>query len=205
MPKAILPGDIDSSISIIEQYLREPYDIDGESAKAMLKKKRKKPIRRPRSDSDTERRRANRGTRIKKQAEVQAFKSAAFIVDSDDDPEADEVFFAKEAERRAAYKAQGSGDAGGDGAKMMTKRQKKKKGASLVTSSGSGEEEDNISDGDESTVRVSSVPGRLPDTPSTSTTSPQKRQQRSHHHPLEAFQSSLTTTTTTMKRRRRRR
>ncbi len=103
VPRGILPENLEASARIIEQFLREPFDLDGENAQDMLRKKRKKPVRRRRSpslDGDGETVR-----RPQKQTEVQHFKSAAFIDDSDDDEEADREFFAREAQRREANRA----------------------------------------------------------------------------------------------------
>ncbi len=103
VPRSVMPESLEASARIIEQFLREPFDLDGEDAADMLRRKRKKPVRRRRSPSvasDGE----VRSNRPGKQAEVQQYKSAAFIEDSDEDEERDRAFFAKEAERRARYR-----------------------------------------------------------------------------------------------------
>jgi len=77
--------------------MREPLDLDGARPSDLLKRKRKKAARRPRRKSlDGER----LPTRRRQTDEVQQFKSAQFIYDSDDDEAADAMFFAREAANR---------------------------------------------------------------------------------------------------------
>jgi replication fork protection complex subunit Tof1/Swi1 len=100
VPKGLLPQEIESSIRIIEGFMREPMDLNGITpAELLRRKRRKRPAKRRRRDSvDVE-----RAPRRRKQAdEVQQKKSAQFIDDSDDDPEADAAFFAREAANREA-------------------------------------------------------------------------------------------------------
>jgi replication fork protection complex subunit Tof1/Swi1 len=100
VPRGVLPDSLEASTRVIEQFLRDPFDLDGENAQDMLRKKRKQASRRRRSpDLDED------GAIVRrqpKQTEVQHFKSAAFIEDSDDDEEADRIFFAREAQKREA-------------------------------------------------------------------------------------------------------
>ena len=80
--------------------MREPMDLNGITpAESLRRKRRKRPAKRRRRDSvDVE-----RAPRRRKQAdEVQQKKSAQFIDDSEDDPEADAAFFAREAANREA-------------------------------------------------------------------------------------------------------
>jgi replication fork protection complex subunit Tof1/Swi1 len=97
MPKTILPEELESSIRVIEAFMREPMDLDGARPADLLKRKRKKAARQRRRKSlDGER----VPTRRRQADEVQQFKSAQFIYDSDDDEAADAEFFAREAANR---------------------------------------------------------------------------------------------------------
>lgn len=111
MPKTVLPDDIDSTVRIMRDFLRNPIDLDGQSAKDLLRKKGKKPIKRakrpaPANNSDDDdvgvERPKKRRKATKRSAELQHFKSAAYIEDSDDAAEADEAFFARELELQKA-------------------------------------------------------------------------------------------------------
>lgn len=101
MPKALLPEDLESSIRIIETFMREPMSLDGVTPAELLRRKRKRPAKkRRRPSADVE-----RAPRRRKQAEeVQQYKSAQFIDDSDGDSEADAAFFAREAANREAHR-----------------------------------------------------------------------------------------------------
>lgn len=107
MPKSVMPEDIDSTVRIMREFLRNPIDLEGKSAKDLLQKKRKKAIMRkkrsaPRvENSGDEAVTAGRPTKrrkTKRAAELQQFKSAAYIDDSDDAAEADEAFYERELE-----------------------------------------------------------------------------------------------------------
>lgn len=107
MPKTVLPDDIDSTVRIMRDFLRNPIDLDGQTAKDLLRKKRKKPIRRakrpaPGNNSEDDEVGIERPTKrrkaTKRSAELQQFKSAAYIEDSDDAAEADDGFYERELE-----------------------------------------------------------------------------------------------------------
>lgn len=107
MPRTVLPADIDSTVRIMREFLRNPIDLDGQTAKDLLRKKRKKAIRRakrpaPGNNSEDDEIGVERPTKrrkaTKRSAELQQFKSAAYIEDSDDAAEADEGFYERELE-----------------------------------------------------------------------------------------------------------
>lgn len=111
MPKTVLPDDIDSTVRIMRDFLRNPIDLDGQSAKDLLRKKRKQAVRRakrpaPGNNTDDDEvnieRPKKRRKATKRNAELQQFKSAAYIEDSDDAAEADAKFFARELELQKA-------------------------------------------------------------------------------------------------------
>ena len=81
--------------------MREPMSLDGVTPAELLRRKRKKPVKKRRRKSLDE----ERAPRRRKQAEeVQQYKSAQFIDDSDGDVEADAAFFAREAANREAHR-----------------------------------------------------------------------------------------------------
>ncbi|ORY33101.1 timeless protein-domain-containing protein [Naematelia encephala] len=100
IPASVLPSNLSTSLGALQQYLREPPSLDTDP-KALLRPVRKPRQRRARSGSGSESD-MDRPTRARKRkvAETQVFKSAAFIVDSDDDEEADRIFFEREKELR---------------------------------------------------------------------------------------------------------
>lgn len=96
---------MEATIRILEGYLRNPLTLDGEQAKDLLRRKRKKAVRRASIAADGNEDAARPRKRRRKQAEIQQFKSAQFIEDSDDDPVLDAEFYAREAARREAHRA----------------------------------------------------------------------------------------------------
>ncbi|RSH83343.1 Topoisomerase 1-associated factor 1 [Apiotrichum porosum] len=102
LPALVLPSAIEMAVGAVRQFLSDPADVDDEKAvlrKVRAPQKRARAI--PEYDSDGEEIEIVRPPRKRKQAEIQTFKSAMFIEDSDDDEEADAAFFAREALLRA--------------------------------------------------------------------------------------------------------
>lgn len=107
VPAKILPSNLTTSIGALRQYLLDPPSLAADPKTLIQKKRKRKPrLDRPRTASDDE---DNDGDaelapgrqRKKKVVEVQNYKSAAFIDDSDDeDEEADKAFFEKEKQLR---------------------------------------------------------------------------------------------------------
>ncbi|WOO84917.1 Topoisomerase 1-associated factor 1 [Vanrija pseudolonga] len=93
LPSKVLPSTISSAVGALNQFLITPVDLD-EDPKKLIRRTRRRRAASPGSDSDIDR--LPRKRRAQKAAEVQQFKSAAFIVDSDDDEDADAAFFARE-------------------------------------------------------------------------------------------------------------
>ncbi|KAJ9122390.1 hypothetical protein QFC22_001812 [Naganishia vaughanmartiniae] len=108
MHKEVMPEDIDATIRVMRDFLTNPIDLEGKTAAELLRNKRKKAINRKKRsakaivDSDNDGLMIERpAKRIKKRAaELQQFKSAAYIEDSDDAAEADEGFYRRELELR---------------------------------------------------------------------------------------------------------
>lgn len=104
VPSTELPASITASIGALNQFLFSPPSLD-EDPKNFLRPVRKRTRRaRSASGSGSELDQPKK-IRTKKAIETQVYKSAAFIVDSDDDDEADVVFFARERELRAEMEA----------------------------------------------------------------------------------------------------
>ncbi|KAG8868501.1 Topoisomerase 1-associated factor 1, partial [Tulasnella sp. 331] len=128
VPAPILPDELQTSLDVIDQFLKSPLDLKGKKAAEMLSKKRKAGrTRRSRRKDDDEsgisdgggldddlsegERRHKKHKRERKKKEQQQFLSAEFIEDSDVDLGNDEEFYAKEREIRArAEKAAEAGD-----------------------------------------------------------------------------------------------
>jgi replication fork protection complex subunit Tof1/Swi1 len=171
VPRTVMPASLEASTRIIEQFLREPFDLDGEAANDMLRKKRKRPVRRRRSpsiDDDG----LPRQPRPRKQAEVQQYKSAAFIDDSDDDEEQDLLFFAKEAERREKNRAAVGGASMMPHGKKKGKKTRKDTDAAAVESLNDSDDGGGLNDTSDDPSSVAS-PSRgrspiLPPSPSIS-------------------------------------
>ncbi|KAF8064919.1 timeless protein-domain-containing protein [Lyophyllum atratum] len=105
VPSGIAPSDLQSTLTVIEQFLETPIDLEGKKASELLGKKRRRRRRR-RSPSpasgdddvdaldDDEPRRKKR--KEKKTKEKEQYKSAQFIEDSDEEYGDIEAFLEKE-------------------------------------------------------------------------------------------------------------
>ncbi|EGO01257.1 hypothetical protein SERLA73DRAFT_51065 [Serpula lacrymans var. lacrymans S7.3] len=100
VPAALLPSDLQRSFNVIEQYLKDPIDLNGKNASQMLSSKRRRR-RRQRSlspdtdveflDDEPKRRKKERQKKEKEQ-----YKSAQFIEDSDEEYGDMDTFLEKE-------------------------------------------------------------------------------------------------------------
>ena len=129
LPATVLPSNITTSLGALRQYLAHPPSI--EDPKGLLRRARaQKPVRRRRDSLDSDGEEIPKIRRKKKAAEVQVFKSAAFIDDSDDDDDADAAFFAREKRLREEMQvmAEKNGHAMLDKGTRKRKRGDKKKG-----------------------------------------------------------------------------
>ncbi|GJJ14718.1 hypothetical protein Clacol_008985 [Clathrus columnatus] len=111
VPAALLPSDLSDSLSVINQFLENPIDLNGKKSSQFLSKKtrrrrRRAPSEEPQSlsEEDPEQPALKKTRRKKEQAQ---YKSAQFIEDSDAELGDDEEFFKKEAalRERAALSA----------------------------------------------------------------------------------------------------
>ncbi|OCF79113.1 topoisomerase 1-associated factor 1 [Kwoniella mangroviensis CBS 8886] len=166
MPSSIIPSSLSTSLGALKQYLTSPPDLT-EDPKDLLRRRRPPRQRRQRStsgtpglsemelDSDTGelvRRVKAKKKRVKKVKEMQTYKSAAFIEDSDDeDPDITRAFFEREQQLRdemnALAKEQGN--------VMMSNGTKKRK----RTGKGKGKDKDiNVNKDEEADIGGSSLP-----------------------------------------------
>lgn len=114
VPAAILPSDLNESLSVINQFLESPIDLNGKKASQMLNKKAKRRRRRPPSEEpqelSDEEELESRTRKARKKKEGVQYKSAQFIEDSDAELGDDDTFFKNEAalrERTSLAAAQG--------------------------------------------------------------------------------------------------
>ncbi|KAG9019357.1 Topoisomerase 1-associated factor 1 [Tulasnella sp. 427] len=129
VPAAILPDDLQRSLDVIDQYVKEPLNLEGRKVSELIAKKRKakaaKRSRRSRRGEDAEGSEGevgvlptddegsgsdnvrSRAKRKKKEKEREIYKSAEMIIDSDAEiaREDDEAFFAREREMRRKTEA----------------------------------------------------------------------------------------------------
>ncbi|KAH8102126.1 timeless protein-domain-containing protein [Cristinia sonorae] len=104
VPASILPSSMQRSLNVINQFLENPLDLNGDDPKSLLQQKRRRRVRRRRSpsvsgndnasgdDSDAPRRKKKE----KKKKETKEYKSAQYIEDSDTDEAAMQAFFERE-------------------------------------------------------------------------------------------------------------
>ncbi|SCV67720.1 BQ2448_5331 [Microbotryum intermedium] len=139
IPSSLMPATLDGDVRTIENFLLDPVDPNGKTAADYLRKKRK-PIKRHTRREDTPEYDEEGNLievvkkvtkRVKKnREEMVAYKSAQFIEDSDDDEDADNRFFAREAELRAKLAAgeiASTSTTGGTKTKSKTATRDKKK------------------------------------------------------------------------------
>jgi replication fork protection complex subunit Tof1/Swi1 len=105
MPAAILPSDLNASLRIIDNYLKNPIDLKGKKASQFLSSAKRSKRRRRRSGDESEDdgvstdEEETKKTKQRKKKEEIKYKSAQFIEDSDAEFDED-AFFAKEREKR---------------------------------------------------------------------------------------------------------
>ncbi|KAG6856013.1 hypothetical protein H0H87_008415 [Tephrocybe sp. NHM501043] len=137
VPAGITPSDLQSTLTVIEQFLETPIDLEGKKASELLGKKRRRRRRQKRSSSpesdddaaldDDEPRKKKKE---KKKKEKEEYKSAQFIEDSDAEYGDIEAFLEKEKAMRE--KAQQAAIASGAQPVIMkahgTKKRRRKAG-----------------------------------------------------------------------------
>jgi replication fork protection complex subunit Tof1/Swi1 len=94
----LLPGDLQNTLGVIRQYLSSPIDLDGKKASTFLRAKTKRRRRSPSPGTDTEDSESSNGRfkREKRKKEKEVYKSAAIIMDSDDEYGDMDAFLEKE-------------------------------------------------------------------------------------------------------------
>lgn len=129
LPASYTPQTIQEWKNVIQQFL----DADPELEEDVSKYIRRARKRRVQVDIDSDGEEVPRAPRPRKQRkveEMQSFKSAAFIYDTDDDEEADAAFFAREAELRARMEELGNTVQREGGTKKRKRKDKGKENAS---------------------------------------------------------------------------
>ncbi|KAF4603011.1 Topoisomerase 1-associated factor 1 [Pleurotus pulmonarius] len=99
IPAAIIPDELQRTLKVIDQFLETPFDLEGGKASQLLSKKRRRRRARRTDDVDEE---GNPKRKERKKKEKENFKSAEFIVDSDEEYGDIDAFLDKEKERREA-------------------------------------------------------------------------------------------------------
>lgn len=138
IPAAISPVELRRALTVINQFLESPIDLNGKKASQLLAKTRRKRRRTRVQESDQEDEEASddeeprrRKKTERKKKEEEQYKSAQFIEDSDEEYGDMEAFLAQEKARRE--KAAGKSVALGEGKSAMmksrgTKKRRKKAG-----------------------------------------------------------------------------
>ncbi|KAG6872642.1 hypothetical protein C0995_008073 [Termitomyces sp. Mi166 len=116
VPASVVPADLRSTLTVIDQFLTTPIDLEGRKASELLGKKRRRRRRRSPSpesgdDSVLDDDEPRRKKKEKKKKEKQEYKSAQFIEDSDEEYGDIEAFLEKEKVMRE--KAQRAAEAAG--------------------------------------------------------------------------------------------
>ncbi|KAG6820075.1 hypothetical protein H0H93_005603 [Arthromyces matolae] len=135
VPAAIIPSDLRSVLTVIDQFLITPIDLEGKKASELFSKKRRRRRRRSPSpasgdDSDVEDDAPRRKKKEKKTKEKEQYKSAQFIEDSDAEYGDIEAFLEKERATREKAKqaAESSGAPAGNMKTHGTKKRRRKTG-----------------------------------------------------------------------------
>ncbi|KAF9556074.1 timeless-domain-containing protein [Agrocybe pediades] len=130
IPSAIAVVEMQRTLNVINQFLAEPFNLDGKKASELLSKKRRRRRRRsPSPDSDDaalsgdEHRRKKR--KEKKKKEKETYKSAQFIEDSDEEYGGMDAFLEQEKLRRE--KAEQAATAGAVNLNMKKSGTKKRR------------------------------------------------------------------------------
>lgn len=126
VPAKLMPFDMQSQLNVINQFLESPIDLQGKKASELLKKKpRKRRPRPPEVDESGE----PLAKKERKKKEVQKYKSATMIEDSDADEDEWAAFFEREKKlaEKSALAAATSGTSGTMRA-TGTKKRKRKEG-----------------------------------------------------------------------------
>ncbi|KAI0357683.1 timeless-domain-containing protein [Trametes cingulata] len=100
IPSVILPAELQRTLNVINGFLETPLDLQGKSPSELIKKKPRRRVRRRREaspdESGAESDAPRRKKKERKKKEVQQYKSAQFIEDSDAEYGDMEAFLEKE-------------------------------------------------------------------------------------------------------------
>ena len=149
VPAKLMPFDMQSHLNVVNQFLESPIDLQGKRASELLKKKpRKRRPRRIEVDENDER----PARKERKKKEVEKYKSAAMIEDSDADEDEWAAFFEREKKlaEKTALAAEASGTSGTMRATGTKKRRRKEE------EGGRGSHEEGVTSGSEAETSGSS-------------------------------------------------
>lgn len=104
LPVTVMPDSIKASIGALNQYLVDPPTLD-KDPKQLLRNARRRRAKSPEYDSEGEVIAPAPRARRPRKEELQVYKSAAYIFDSDDDEDDDAMFFEREAMLRREMQA----------------------------------------------------------------------------------------------------
>jgi replication fork protection complex subunit Tof1/Swi1 len=100
VPAAIVPKELQSTLAVVRQYLAHPFQLDGKKASSLLgkttKRRRRRRARSSPSPSDADDDDKPKAKKEKRKKEKEVYKSAAMIVDSDEEYGDIEAFLEKE-------------------------------------------------------------------------------------------------------------
>ena len=99
VPAAVTPDELQGSLEVIRKYLATPFNLEGKKASSLLRKKTTRRRRRkasPSTESDNEPDDKMTARKEKRQKEKQEYKSAAMIMDSDEEYGDMDAFLEKE-------------------------------------------------------------------------------------------------------------
>jgi hypothetical protein len=125
LPIAVPPSSISSSIGALRSFLADPPDLEVDP-KSVLRRQRKQRRTHDQGDEDEEENREPR-RRKKRAADIQVYKSAAFIIDSDNDEETDRLFFERERQLRNEMDELARIQGGAGGMRVNGKKKRKRK------------------------------------------------------------------------------
>lgn len=204
VPQAIVPSELKTVLNVIDQYLENPFNLDGKKASELLSKKSRRRRRRrsptPESDGDGEER-PKKTKKDKRKKEQEQYKSAARIEDSDEEYGDLEAFLEKEKVlRERTAKASEGGRLGTMKATGTKKRQRKKtdkagrgkkrrkENDEIEINSGAAKEKDIVLS-EESDLDIFGSPRKASPTPGTSPNAAEPEVPKPRPRPKPRFKS----------------
>ncbi|CAK9781717.1 hypothetical protein CC85DRAFT_324759 [Cutaneotrichosporon oleaginosum] len=195
IPESAMPDSLEASIGALKQYFLNPPTLD-KDPKTLVRAVRQRQLKSPEYNSDGEVV-APAPRKRQRKDELQVYKSAAYIDDSDDEAD-DEAFFSREAELRAEMSAL----AQAAGHSMRSTGTKRKRKSNAIEPLPLGDMDMNmLEDDSDDERRVGSPSGARSDSEDVS---PAKvKRLRDNFSPVSAISDTSVAKTQTQTRRRR--